>query len=144
MGCSRLLCSLFLVLLPVQTTAKKTAEDLSGRKKISIPAVNGFFSPRYLFWSPGHLALRRWNLAFTRDFHHQHRMVYIAIKWGRGETIYCAIVCAVKGGSGVPKQRWHWQIASLIRAHTPQSKTISCKGQAGTCRSVLSVFGVRI
>ena len=56
-------------------------------------------------------------------------MVYIAIKGGRGDTLYCAILCAMKGGSGVPKQRWCWQRISLIPAHTPRSKTLSCKGQ---------------
>jgi len=31
-------------------------------------------------------------------------MVYIALKGGRGETIYCAIVCAIKGGAGCPNK----------------------------------------
>ena len=53
------------------------------------------------------------------------------MKGGRGETIYRAIVCAIKGGGRVPKQRWCLQRISLIRAHTPRSKTISCKGQPG-------------
>ena len=58
-------------------------------------------------------------------------MVFSAIKGGRGETIYCAIVCAMKGGGGEPEQRWCLQRISLIRAHTPRSTPISCKGQGG-------------
>jgi len=45
---------------------------------------------------------------------------------GRGETVDCAIVCAMKEGSGVPKQRWCLQRIVLSRAHTPRNKTISC------------------
>jgi len=71
----------------------------------------------------------RRGLAFTRHCHHRYCMVYIAIKGGRGETIHCAKMCAMKGGGGVPKQRWCWQRISLIRAHAPRSKTLSCKGQ---------------
>ena len=59
------------------------------------------------------------------------------MKGGRGETtIYCAIVCAIKGGGRVPKQRWCLQRISLIRAHTPRSKTISCKGQIKALQSI--------
>jgi len=57
-------------------------------------------------------------------------MVYTALKGGRGETINCAIVCAMKGGSGVPKHRVGAQRIVLIRAQEPRNKTISCIGQA--------------
>ena len=38
----------------------------------------------------------------------------------------------LRGGGRMPKQRWCLQRISLIRAHTPRSKTIFCKGH--TCR----------
>jgi len=44
-------------------------------------------------------------LAFTRYCRFQYRKIYIAIQGGRGETIYCATEWAMKGGSGVPKQK---------------------------------------
>jgi len=56
-------------------------------------------------------------------------MVYIVIKDGREKTIYCAIVCAIKEESGVPKQKWYSQRMVLIRAHKPCNKKISCKDQ---------------
>jgi len=45
------------------------------------------------------------ELAFTRYCHRQYCAVYIAITGGRGETLYCAIVWAMTGWGGVPKQR---------------------------------------
>ena len=48
----------------------------------------------------------------------------IAIKKGREETIYCAIVRAIRGGSGVPNQRECLHRISLIRAHNPCTKRI--------------------
>jgi len=44
-------------------------------------------------------------LAFTRYYHCQYWMGYIAITGGRGETLHCAIVWAMTGWGGVPKQR---------------------------------------
>ena len=46
-----------------------------------------------------------WYFAFTRYCNCQYCVVYIAITGGRRETSYCAIVRAMKGWSGVPKQR---------------------------------------
>jgi len=43
-------------------------------------------------------------------------MLYIAIKGGSGETQYCALVWAMDGWSGVPKQRRCLQSIGLIRA----------------------------
>ena len=37
---------------------------------------------------------------------------------GRGETIYCAVVCAMEGESRAPKQMCSLQKRDLIRAHT--------------------------
>jgi len=48
---------------------------------------------------------------------------------GRGETVYCAIVRAMTGWGGVPKQRVGAQRIVLIRAQKPRNKTISCIGQ---------------
>jgi len=59
----------------------------------------------------------------------EHRYSIHCNAGGRGETILCAIVGAMKGGSGVPKQRWCLQRIVLIRAHTPPNQTIFCKGQ---------------
>jgi len=40
------------------------------------------------------------DLAFTRYCHYQYYMAYIAIKGGRGDIIFCAMVCTVRGGEG--------------------------------------------
>jgi len=56
-------------------------------------------------------------------------MPYIAIKDGRGETLYCAIVWAMKVGGGVPKQRGCLRVIVLILVQRPRTKRISCKGQ---------------
>jgi len=39
-------------------------------------------------------------LALTRSCHYQYHMAYIAIKGGRGDIIYRAIVWAMRGGEG--------------------------------------------
>jgi len=62
-------------------------------------------------------------------------MVYVAIKGAEGKQ-YIAQQCAMKGGSGVPKQRWYWQIIALVRAHAPRSKTISCEVQTPSRKSI--------
>jgi len=54
-----------------------------------------------------------------------------------GETLYCAIVWGVKGGSGVPKQRGCLRIIVLIRVRRLRTNRISCKGQ------VVPVWGRR-
>jgi len=54
----------------------------------------------------------------------------------REKTLYCPIVWATKGGSGVPKQRGCLRIIVLIIVQGPQTKRISCKGQASTHLSV--------
>ena len=69
------------------------------------------------------------NLAFTRYCNCQYCVVCIAITGGRGETLYCAIVRAMTGWGGVPKQRVGAQRIVLIRAQTPRNKTMSCIGQ---------------
>ena len=56
-------------------------------------------------------------------------MVYIAITGGRGKKLYCAIVWAIAGCGGVPKERVGAQRIVLIRAQEPRNKTISCIGQ---------------
>jgi len=42
-------------------------------------------------------------------------MACIAIQDGRGETLYCAIVWAMKGGGGVTEQRGCLQMIVLVR-----------------------------
>ena len=57
-------------------------------------------------------------------------MVYIANKGGSGGgAIDCALVWAMKGGSGVPAQRGRLQRIVLIRAQQPRTKGISGEGQ---------------
>jgi len=68
-------------------------------------------------------------LAFTGYCHYQYCMGCIAIKVGRGETLHRAIVSAMKGGSGVPKQRGYLRVIVLILVQRPITKRISCKGQ---------------
>ena len=46
-----------------------------------------------------------------------------------GETLSCAIVRAVKGGGGVPKQGGCLQIIVLVLGLRLRTKRISCKGQ---------------
>ena len=70
------------------------------------------------------------QLAFTRHCHYQYCTACIAIKDCRGETLYCAKVWAVKGGSGVPKQGGCLQMIVLILIRRPITKRISCKGQS--------------
>jgi len=43
-------------------------------------------------------------LVFSRYCHYQYCIACIAIQGGRGWTLDCAIVLAMKGGNGVPKQ----------------------------------------
>jgi len=69
------------------------------------------------------------TLAFTRYCQYRYCMVHIAIKWGWGGTPYCALVWAMHGESGVPKQRKRVQRIQLICAQKPRYKRISCKGQ---------------
>jgi len=57
-------------------------------------------------------------------------MASIAIQGGRGETPYCALVWAMKGWSGVPKQGGCLRIRVLILVQRRRTKRISCKGQA--------------
>jgi len=47
----------------------------------------------------------------------------------RGGTLHCAIVWAMKGRGGVPKQGGSLQISVLIRIHGPRAKRISFKSQ---------------
>jgi len=68
------------------------------------------------------------GLAFTRYCHCKYCVVYIAIMGGRGR-LYCAIVWAMTGWGGVPKQRVGAQRIVLIRAQRPRNKTISFIGQ---------------
>jgi len=70
------------------------------------------------------------RLAFTRYCHCQYCVVCIAITGGRGETLCCAIVCAMTGWGGVPNQRVRTRRIVLIRAQRPRHKTISCLGQS--------------
>jgi len=72
-------------------------------------------------------------LAFARYCHYQHCMACIATKDGRGERLYCAIVWAMKGASGVPKRRECLRIMVSILVQRPRTKRISCKGQRGGC-----------
>jgi len=55
--------------------------------------------------------------------------IYYCNKCGRGETIYCTIVSAMKGGERGAQTKVVLQRVYLIRAHMPRNKTISCKGQ---------------
>jgi len=71
-------------------------------------------------------------------------MVSSALKGGRGETLYCATVCAMKGGGGEPEQRWYLQRISLIRAHTPSSTLISCKGQPEARHATLAAYAAPV
>jgi len=50
---------------------------------------------------------------------------------GRWEALYCAIVWAMTGCGGLPKQRVGAQRIVLIRAQKPRDKTMSCIGQVG-------------
>jgi len=72
------------------------------------------------------------NLAFARYCHCQYCMVYIAITEGRGEILYCAIVWAMTGRGGVPKQRVGAQRIVLIRAQRPIHKTILYRPSQGS------------
>jgi len=54
-------------------------------------------------------------------------MAYIAIQDGRGETLYCAIVWAMKGIRGVPKQGGCLRIIVLIRVQRPRTQRMYCK-----------------
>ena len=73
-------------------------------------------------------AASRFVLAFPRYCHYQYCMACIAIKDGRGETLYCAILWVMKGMMGVPKQRGCLQIIVLIRVQKPRNKIIGCEG----------------
>ena len=54
--------------------------------------------------------------------------MYCNTGWSRGVTC-CAIVCAMKKGSGVPRQRWSLQSVVLIRAHKPNIKQYLVKAK---------------
>jgi len=91
--------------------------------------VNAKVRPPIGIAPPSSCGIASRGLAFTQCCHSLYCMAYIAMHGGRGETIYCANVCAMKGGSGVPRQRRSLQSIVLIRAHKPQNKPISRKGQ---------------
>jgi len=57
-------------------------------------------------------------------------MAGIAIQDGRGDIQYCAIVWAMEGWGGVPKQRGCLQIIVLIPVQRPRTERISCKDHA--------------
>jgi len=71
-----------------------------------------------------------YRLAFTWYCHYQNCMANIETKGGWGETLYCAIVWAVKGWSGVRKRGSCLRIIVFILVHRPRTKRISCKGQS--------------
>jgi len=58
-------------------------------------------------------------------------MTCVTIKNGRGETLYCAMVWAIKGKGGVPKQGRCLRIIELIFVRLLRTKHISGKGQVG-------------
>jgi len=68
------------------------------------------------------------NLPFTRYRHYQYGMACIAINDGRGETLYCAIVWAMKGVGGVPKPGGCLRRIVLYLGQRSRTERISCKG----------------
>jgi len=93
----------------------------------------------------GQAALRphRATLAFTRYCHCQYCVVYIAIMGCRWETLYCAILWAMTGWDGVPKQRVGAQRMVLIRAQKPKNKTIPCIGQVPPLKGRVTILRTR-
>ena len=78
-----------------------------------------------------------WFYTRSRYCHCQYCTASIAIKAGREETVYCAIVWAMKGWGGVPKQGGVFANKSIDSWTKVSNKTISCEGQAITCCSLL-------
>jgi len=71
------------------------------------------------------------HFGLTRGyFHYQYCVADIAIQDGRGKPLYCAVVWAVKGGGGRPKQRECLRIIVLILVRRPRTKRIPGEGQA--------------
>jgi len=61
-------------------------------------------------------------------------MASIAIKYGGGETLYCAIAWAMKGGSGVPKQGGCLQTIMLIIVQRLELNKYLVKANPGEAR----------
>jgi len=80
--------------------------------------------------SHGESIVAAFGLTFTRYCHSQYCKASIAIQDGRGGTLYCAIVWAMKGWSGVPKQGGCLRIIVLILVYRHRTKRIYCKGQS--------------
>jgi len=79
----------------------------------------------------------QWGLAFTRYCHCQYCVVCIAITGGRGQTLCCAIVCAMTGWGGVPNQRVRTRRIVLIRAQRPRQNNILYRPKWGASDSSL-------
>jgi len=69
------------------------------------------------------------GVPFTRDCHYQCWMACIATKDGRGGSLYCAIVWAMKGVGGVPRHGGLSRIIALYLVQRSRTERTSCKSQ---------------
>jgi len=113
------------LLLELGLLAPQATQDFPPLWRCSLSCVCSFWGLRLTDWLSPHLPFGICTILPLTILYG----MYCNTGWSRGVTC-CAIVCAMKKGSGVPRQRWSLQSVVLIRAHKPQHKTISCEGQA--------------